>query len=511
MSIAPALNANAASPASKFARVSGQKRKVRPSDEEIQSIAERTIIDDAKIAKSHRTYTRDSKNQLLANVIAWTGTEVAATDAEESKKVTHEFTNTHCPPFYKAMNQRASGRCWIYAFLNTLRPTLMKRNSAHENIDFSAAYIFFWDKWERSRTYLLRILETLDLPDSDRTFQTIQGGILSDGGMFQYAVDLVNKYGLVPESAMPDSKLASYSQEMNEQLETRLKTVGFQLRTTRMTSEQRSTLIDETMQFIYNDLVKCLGAPPNEFEWTLCISENVYVKFHANPNEFLEETMPKFESGFEFKLDDYVLITHMPNLQVNKLYEIKNYENIYGGTKVQMLNVSERDFETGVYKQVIYSPVWIGIDTKHFSYINESIAPEVLDTTKLFDPMRSLTKGQRIQAGIAGAHHAVTICGTDLDGPSGLFRSLQVENSWRDWHLDGFVFMSREGFLQDCMEAGVLKSVLPERLQVLFDSEPIVVDPWDLSAKALMIPGMPPDNIRYGQQRITRGKAKDKK
>ena len=42
-------------------------------------------------------------------------------------------------------NQRASGRCWIFACLNCMRIPFMKKQQL-EDFEFSQSYLFFWDK-----------------------------------------------------------------------------------------------------------------------------------------------------------------------------------------------------------------------------------------------------------------------------------------------------------------------------------------------------------------------------
>lgn len=56
-------------------------------------------------------------------------------------------------------NQKNSGRCWIFAVLNVIRLPFMKQHNIEE-FEFSQAYLFFWDKIERSHFFLNSIVET---------------------------------------------------------------------------------------------------------------------------------------------------------------------------------------------------------------------------------------------------------------------------------------------------------------------------------------------------------------
>ena len=50
-------------------------------------------------------------------------------------------------------NQRASGRCWLFAATNVFRVAVMKKHALKE-FELSQAYLFFWDKLEKSNFFL---------------------------------------------------------------------------------------------------------------------------------------------------------------------------------------------------------------------------------------------------------------------------------------------------------------------------------------------------------------------
>lgn len=55
-------------------------------------------------------------------------------------------------------NQKATGRCWMFASLNAMRIAFIKSKNI-EDFEFSQNYLFFWDKVSAAMTYLLRFLE----------------------------------------------------------------------------------------------------------------------------------------------------------------------------------------------------------------------------------------------------------------------------------------------------------------------------------------------------------------
>ena len=95
-------------------------------------------------------------------------------------------------------NQRSSGRCWLFAATNVFRVAIMKRYNIKE-LELSQAYLFFWDKFEKANYYLEQILDTVEEPLDGRLLQRLMQVPVQDGGQWDMAANLVEKYGLVPQ------------------------------------------------------------------------------------------------------------------------------------------------------------------------------------------------------------------------------------------------------------------------------------------------------------------------
>ena len=67
-------------------------------------------------------------------------------------------------------DQKSSGRCWLFAGLNTLRFEIMKKLNL-KTFELSQNYQMFWDKLEKSNYFLESILDTLDEPTDGRLIQ----------------------------------------------------------------------------------------------------------------------------------------------------------------------------------------------------------------------------------------------------------------------------------------------------------------------------------------------------
>ena len=129
----------------------------------------------------------------------------------------------------EATNQKASGRCWLFAGLNTLRLKAMQRLGL-ESFELSQAYLMFWDKVEKANYFYENILATLDEPLDGRLLMWLLAQPLSDAGQWDMLVNLIEKYGVVPKAVMPESFSSSASAHMNGVLTARLRADARQLR-----------------------------------------------------------------------------------------------------------------------------------------------------------------------------------------------------------------------------------------------------------------------------------------
>ena len=114
----------------------------------------------------------------------------------------------------KVTNQKASGRCWMFAALNTFRHKLISQYKL-ENFELSQAHTFFWDKYEKSNWFLEQVIATADQDLTSRKVKFLLQTPQQDGGQWDMVVSLFEKYGVVPKSVYPESVSSSSSRELN--------------------------------------------------------------------------------------------------------------------------------------------------------------------------------------------------------------------------------------------------------------------------------------------------------
>ena len=89
-------------------------------------------------------------------------------------------------------NQKSSGRCWMFAGSNTMRPKVI-HDLKLDGFEFSAAYLLFWDKMEKANLYLEQVIELRESDRLDREWQLINGEIVGDGGWWNFVTSLNDK------------------------------------------------------------------------------------------------------------------------------------------------------------------------------------------------------------------------------------------------------------------------------------------------------------------------------
>lgn len=139
-------------------------------------------------------YDDSQVNQALTCALSRADLPDAAYCAQAASKLTRAFTIdlTHM----KATEQKASGRCWIFAALNVLREVAAKKCGLEE-FELSQNYVAFWDKFEKINYFLESVIDSVALPLGDRTLDWILQGV-SDGGQWDMVVSLCTDAVVMP-------------------------------------------------------------------------------------------------------------------------------------------------------------------------------------------------------------------------------------------------------------------------------------------------------------------------
>ncbi|MFQ5869126.1 MAG: aminopeptidase C [Candidatus Zixiibacteriota bacterium] len=373
-------------------------------------------------------------------------------------------------------NQKSSGRCWLFAGLNIMRPKVIKELKLND-FEFSQNYLFFWDKMEKANTFLEGIIETRDRDPMDRELQILLKSPFPDGGYWFYVVDLIDKYGVVPKSIMPETENSENTGMMDRLICRKLRQDAALLR--RMSDQGTSTKKlrakkKEMLEEIYKLLVINLGTPPTEFEWRYEDRDTVVSELRTyTPQSFFKEVV-------NMNLKDYVSLFNCPTRPTGKLYQIRMTRNVYDREDMTFINIkNERLKEYTLHSVLSDDPVWFGCDVgKEDSYEHGIMSPGIYDYESLYGVDFHLTKEERILYWDSVPTHAMVFIGVDtLQG-----RPLKwlVENSWGTGRGDdGLWTMYDQWFDQYVYNVIIHHKYLPKEVLAILKTRPEVLPPWD--------------------------------
>ena len=378
-------------------------------------------------------------------------------------------------------NQERSGRCWMFASLNTFRYHIIKRYNL-KTFELSQVYPLFFDKLEKSNWFLENILDTLDEPLSGRLMAHLLLDPIGDGGQWDMFKSLTKKYGVVPKEAMPETANSRNTRAMDSYLTRYLRGCARRLRQSHEAGvgmddllSMRKTMMDEVWQL----LATCLGEPPASFDVRIRDKDDeLALSGTFTPQEF-------FEKAVGIDIDDYVSLISAPTSDkpYGHSYTISRLGNVVEDGTVRHLNVPiERLKEVAVAQLRDDLPVWFGCDVGQ-SYLHEE---GIMDTAAMdvdalfgFAVEGCMDKAERLDYGESLMTHAMVFEGVNLDA-DGHPTLWKVENSWgKDHGRDGFDTMSDAWFDEYMYQVVVDKKYLTDEERAAYHAEPIVLAPWD--------------------------------
>jgi len=98
-------------------------------------------ISPENIQASNTAFVSDERNLMLMNTINNVGIEKASLNRKVVNETNHHFNNK--VDDWDVMDQKQSGRCWIFAGMNLFKPGLCKKLNV-KDIKLSSNYIQFW-------------------------------------------------------------------------------------------------------------------------------------------------------------------------------------------------------------------------------------------------------------------------------------------------------------------------------------------------------------------------------
>lgn len=400
-------------------------------------------------------------------------------------------------------NQKSSGRCWIFAALNSLRPAVIEKHKL-KSFEFSQNYIAFWDKMEKSNAFLQYMIDfrERDMMDREVVWVLQHDLFTGDGGYWENFSDLANKYGLVPKEVMPETTSSSNTGMMNKFLYEKLRSDVAKLHKMHKAGQPVKYLVAEKEKMlaqVYRILVLNLGQPPTEFTWRYkpkkdgddeesdedadddadddedngIIENDETITITMTPQHFMKEFVG-------VNPNDYMNVFHDTIRPAGKYYQIRMSRNGYDGRDISYVNV---DLDT-IKKIAVDSirggnAILFAADVGHDQSSETGImADGIFDYESLYGFEVKMTKAERALYRQSVRSHAMSLVGVDIKDGTPL--KWWVENSWgEDSGSKGFWTMYDNWFDMNVYNIIVLKKYVPEDVQDIAKQPPVILPPWD--------------------------------
>lgn len=432
------------------------------------------------LAAAEAAFVADRANVVAKNAVTAQGVRAVARVPEQAAKATTTFDIEVKQG--DITDQMRSGRCWMFASLNTMRTRVMKKYNL-KSFELSPSYPLYWDKAEKANWFLENILDTLDEPTDGRLIAFLLTDPVGDGGAWDMFKALVAKYGVVPKEAMPETACSKNTGDLDGCLTRYLRACACKLHETHTSGAGIDVLRSQKKAYMENVLkllTICLGQPPKTFtvrerdkddKLTLC---GTYT-----PRQFFEEAI-----GMD--LGAFVSVVSAPtdDKPYNRTYTVARLGNVVEAGGVRYLNLPPEELKRLAVAQLKDDlPVWFGCDVDQSFVRGDGIMDlDALDLDGLFgfDIVAGFAKAQRLDYGESLMTHAMVLQGVnrDAEGNPTLWK---VENSWgKDHGREGYCALADSWFDEYVYQVIVDKKYLTPEQRTIFETmEPIELAPWD--------------------------------
>jgi bleomycin hydrolase len=373
-------------------------------------------------------------------------------------------------------DQEESGRCWLFAGLNMLRPGVIAKEKMKDFM-LSQAYEQFYEKLESANRSLELAIALRHEKIHSHRMDTFLQHLIDDGGNWNYVRALVGKYGAVPASVMPDDYAASHTGEMVGLMAVRLRKAVIELRQPKFEGTTDSDLREWKMRAlkdIYKILVLCLGQPPDNFQWR-------YEDKDGKVTPLEKYTPQSFRRKFlDADLDRYVSFVNYPGQPMHCHLEWAWERNMADQANLEAVNISMDEMVNMTVKSILADqPVWFGANSGAEGDKSKGLWLQgIEDKQDLFGIDFSISKSDTLDYDNGTPDHAMIITGVDIE--DGKPVKWKVENSWGEKAGDkGWFTIDSRWFDRHVFQVIIDRRFVPEGLLAATKQKTILLPPWD--------------------------------
>ncbi len=424
-----------------------------------------------------KSYGGNAADKALRNVLVNNSPTKLALNYENATAFNSHFS--HRVESKAITDQKSSGRCWMFTGLNVLRNKAIRQHKLPADFQFSQAYLFFYDQLEKSNLFLQAVIDTYKLPMDSQEVEWLFKNPLSDGGQFTGVANLIDKYGLVPGDAMPETFNTNNTSAIASLLKLKLREDGLQLREMAaqkgMTPAKLQAKKTEMLGTIYRMLALTFGEPPAQFTWNQKNAKGEIVSTETyTPMSFYEKFAKTDFSKFYMVMND-------PTREYYKVYEIQYDRHVYDGQNWKYLNLPMEKIAPMCIASIKDSTMmYFSCDVGKFLDRDKGLMDmNNYDYASLMGTTFGMNKEQRVRTFASGSSHAMTLCAVDLDKDGNPIKWM-VENSWgSNYGHQGFLIMTNDWFNEYMFRVVLEEKYIPADIRAMLDQKPIMLPAWD--------------------------------
>ncbi|HEY4415371.1 MAG TPA: C1 family peptidase [Verrucomicrobiae bacterium] len=413
--------------------------------------------------------------QAVRNVLANNGVRALILNPDVANR-TDKYFNHEIKTPGSITDQQNSGRCWLFAGLNMLRPGVISKDKMKDFM-LSQAYEQFYEKLEGANRSLDLAISLRKEPIHSRRLDTLLAHMVTDGGNWNYVRSLVDKYGAVPESVMPDDYAASHSGEMIGLMSARLRKAVIELRSPKLQDANDAELQTwkmNALKDVYKILVLCLGQPPESFPWR-------YEDKNGKVTALAQYTPMSFRQKFvDANLGRYADFVNYPGQPMHAHLEWAWEREMADQPNMEAVNITMPEMVDMVQKSILANePVWFGANAGAEGDGKKGLWLDgIQDKNDLFGIDFSLSKEEELSYDNGGPDHAMVITGVDIQ--NGKPVKWKVENSWGDKAGDkGWFTIDDQWFEKHVYQVIIDPKFVPGKLMDLTKQKATMLPPWD--------------------------------
>lgn len=422
----------------------------------------------------------NEKTNIIENSIANVGIKKALINNNVLRKHTFEFNNEIKLP--KITDQEQTGRCWIFASLNVSRISIMEKLNVEE-FEFSENFFLFYEKMEKANSFLQNIIDTAkDIDENTRLYDYLMKNPCDDGGYWHWFKSLIDKYGAVPKSIMPETSNSKNTIQVVVQLNERCRKYAQLLRKMvdeGKTIEDLNEIKEKALYECYDICRKSFGKIPDKFDFEYRDKDKKFCRIsNLTPKKFYEEYVKD-------SVSEKIAISHdIRRKEYGRILEFKYLNAVYDKGNEWTINVPVEELKKATIKSIKNNiPVWFTCDVAKYSDYKLGIFDvDLYDYNGAFSDVSDFSKVDRLITGDTHMTHAMAFVGVNLDD-NGKPINWKVENSWGEKYGNKGIFSMSDGWFTNYVFQVIVNKEFIDKLYLeAFNKEKIILEPWDVLA-----------------------------